>query len=413
MDAVGAVPVVKSYSPYQFAFFRIVLGIYLAIHFATLIPYGAELYSAAGMIADPSLNPTYRIFPNILNVVSSPAGVDAILAVLGVLSLLYAVGFRRRIAAVLLWYGWASVFNRNLLTSNPSLPFVGWLLLASALIPEGEPLSIDRKRHSSSNWELPRALYWGAWIILAIGYTVSGIHKLTAPSWSDGTALIHVLNIPLARDNLIRETMLFLPVPLLRLMTWGAVAVETFFLPMCLLRTTRMPAWIAATAMQIGILAVVNFTDLTMGMLMIHLFTFDSRWLPSSVAGRQPLVVFFDGVCGLCDRSVVWLMGEDRERHLRFAPLQGMTSREVLGPSTTYTSIIVKDGSRVYERSDAVIRILTAIGGIWRLAEVLRVIPVPARNAVYDYVARHRYQWFGKMESCRMPTPEEAERMLP
>src|SRR5437867_1489280 len=128
MDAVGAVPVVKSYSLYQFAFFRIVLGMYLAIHFAMLIPYGAELYSAAGMIADPSLNPTYRIFPNILTLFSSPAGVDAILAVLGVLSLLYAVGFRRRIVAVLLWYGWASVFNRNLLTSNPSLPFVGWLL---------------------------------------------------------------------------------------------------------------------------------------------------------------------------------------------------------------------------------------------------------------------------------------------
>jgi predicted DCC family thiol-disulfide oxidoreductase YuxK len=405
---------VKSYSPYQFALFRIVFGIYLAIHFGMLIPYGTELYSNDGMLPDPRLNPTYGIFPNVLTIAGSPAGVRTVLVVLTLLSMAYAVGYKRRIAALVLWYGWACIFNRNLLTSNPSLPFVGWLLLASAIIPAGEPLRADRRRPEASVWRMPPVLFYGAWIILAVGYTVSGIHKLTAPSWRDGSALIHVLSIPLARDTGLREMMLALPEPLLHIAAWGAVALEALFLPLCLWPRTRMLAWLGAAGMHVGILTVVNFTDLTAGMLMIHLFTLDARWLRPRVAPREQSIVFFDGICGLCNRSVNFLMEEDRSAVLKFAPLQGMTARDELSlTGSTYRSVIFKRGSHTYFRSSAVIQILSGIGGIWRLAEILTLIPAPVRDAAYDFVARHRYKWFGTLETCRMPRPEDAGRMLP
>jgi predicted DCC family thiol-disulfide oxidoreductase YuxK len=124
--------------------------------------------------------------------------------------------------------------------------------------------------------------------------------------------------------------------------------------------------------------------------------------------------VFFDGVCNLCNGFVDFLVHKDRRRVLRFASLQGKTSHELLGPGAGeklasvvfYQSRSTSNGS-TWTESAAVIRILSSLGGAWRLLVLLRVIPSFLRDPIYRFIARNRYHWFGKRETCRLPSPEE------
>jgi hypothetical protein len=262
----------------QFAWFRILFGLYLASHFAHLLPWGAELFSRQGVLPRASLNPTFGILPNVLTWWDSPTFVAAFLAALVGLSILFALGVMRQAAAVLLWYGWACLFNRNVLISNPSIAYVGLMLLLTALVPASEPLRAFRRNTPSEEFYVPAAAYWTAWFLMAAGYTFSGVVKLESPSWIDGTAVWHVVQSPLARDGWARDLVLDMPMWVFRLMTWNAVGLEILFLPLALWRWTRPLVWIAMVGMHIGVLGLVSVADLSAGMLMLHLFTVDSRW---------------------------------------------------------------------------------------------------------------------------------------
>jgi hypothetical protein len=261
----------------QFAWFRIIFGTYLAIHFAQLVPWGQELFSAEGVLPSAALNPTHGILPNVLAWSDSPAFVTTFLLALVGLSVLFALGVARHAAALLLWYGWACLFNRNVLISNPSIAYVGLLLLLTTLVPGREALRLGRKTATDAFY-VPAAVYWTAWLLMAAGYTFSGIVKLASPSWVDGTALWHVVQNPLARDGLLRNLVLLMPAWGFQLLTWKALALEILFLPLALWRWTRPVVWLAMVMMHIGILGLVSFADLSAGMLMVHVFTLDSRW---------------------------------------------------------------------------------------------------------------------------------------
>lgn len=274
---------IKQISTKQFAIFRIALGIYLTLHFVQLFPYGAELFSDHGMISDACLNPTFQLFPNPLARWDSPEIISVFLLSLIGMSIAFTCGFFRRTTAVLLWFGWACLFNRNNLILNPSIPYVGLMLLLSALIPSGEALSIHER---SERWRFPAGIYWVAWFLLATGYTYSGCLKLMSPSWIDGSALLHILNNPLARPGFLRDVLLNLPMDYLRWATWICLDAELLFLPLSFNRVTRMIAWSAMCLTQIAILFVVNFSDLTIAMLLVHLFIFDPDWICSFARGR-------------------------------------------------------------------------------------------------------------------------------
>ena len=126
-------------------------------------------------------------------------------------------------------------------------------------------------------------------------------------------------------------------------------------------------------------------------------------------------VVYFDGTCGLCNGFVDRLLRWDRRGTLRYSPLQGETAAARLGPQSPAdpSTIVFADGDLVSLRSTAVLRILRRLGGGWRLAAVLVLVPRPIRDAVYDWIARHRHAWFGKRAACRIPTPEERRWFLP
>jgi len=120
-------------------------------------------------------------------------------------------------------------------------------------------------------------------------------------------------------------------------------------------------------------------------------------------------IIYFDGVCGLCNRFVDFVLARDHARRFRFAPLQGSTAATRLGDpgEVDPTTIVYEEDGVLFDRSAAALRIVAGLGGIWSLVAVLGLIPRPIRDAVYDWVARHRYGWFGKHDTCRLPTPEE------
>jgi predicted DCC family thiol-disulfide oxidoreductase YuxK len=413
---------VKVISPWQFAAFRIVLGAYLALHFAFLLPWGPELFARGGLIPDAAINPVHGILANPLERWDAPAVVTCWLAAMLALSVMLAAGLLRRMACVLLWYGWACLFNRNNLISNPSIPYVGLILLLTALVPPGEPLALRLRRGAARGpWCFPRMVFIAAWALMAAGYTFSGLDKLlSAPSWRDGSAMMLLLHNPLARPGPLRDLMLLVPEWAMRPLTWGALAMEVLFLPLCLTRRTRLVAWTGMLGMHLGILAVIAFADLTFGMVMLHLFTFDPGWFPSRASRHGRHVVFYDGVCGLCHRTVQFLIGEDRDAVLAFAPLQGSTFEALrrAAPAGDADSLVyardLGDGpARPMVRSAAVLGALADVGGFWRVVSWLRIVPRPLRDFAYDFVAARRYAWFGRSDECRLPTPRDRGQLLP
>jgi len=271
----------------QFALFRLAFGFYLCLNCAYLLPYASEIFSRAGAIPDARLNYTYGLLPNPLEHWDSPMAVRVFVGAMVVLAVLYTVGSFRRTASILLWYGWACLFNRNLLINNPSLPYIGQLLLLSALVPAGEPFTLSNPgRSPTQDWYFPRGVFTTAWILMCVGYAFSGWAKLKSPSWIDGSALVHILACPMARLNMFQRAFLRLPSLWSRLATWSVLVLELGFLPLCLNRWTRLWAWGMMVCLHVMVLLTLDLADLSWGMLMLHFFTFDPRWLLTPRYGR-------------------------------------------------------------------------------------------------------------------------------
>lgn len=140
--------------------------------------------------------------------------------------------------------------------------------------------------------------------------------------------------------------------------------------------------------------------------------------MSSSEAVPAHPVVLFDGVCNLCNRAVVWLLERDDEARLRFASLQSGAARELLqqsgvaDPRTLPDSIVLVDHDRVHLRSTAALRIAGMLGFPYSLLRLALVVPRPLRDGVYNFIARHRYRWFGRRDVCMRPRPEWASRFL-
>lgn len=136
---------------------------------------------------------------------------------------------------------------------------------------------------------------------------------------------------------------------------------------------------------------------------------------PPSVIEHRP-ILFYDGECGLCARSMTWCLRHDRNAVLRYAPLQGTTYAALphAEKPTDVKTLVLSDADGLHQRSEAVLRVLRIVGGEWGAIGTLgRWVPRPVRDAAYDFVARHRLGWFGTADSCRVPTPEQRGLFLP
>ncbi|MCE4354833.1 thiol-disulfide oxidoreductase DCC family protein [Xanthomonas hortorum] len=137
---------------------------------------------------------------------------------------------------------------------------------------------------------------------------------------------------------------------------------------------------------------------------------------PGGKPHAAPAIIVFDGVCLLCNGWVKFLLGHDRRGRYRFAAMQGQAGRALLlqhglDPDDPLSFLLV-DVSGAWTDSDAIVRVLAGLGGIWRLATVLRVVPSGVRDIGYRLIARNRYRWFGRTEHCMLPSPEQRARFL-
>lgn len=127
-------------------------------------------------------------------------------------------------------------------------------------------------------------------------------------------------------------------------------------------------------------------------------------------------VVLFDGVCNLCNDSIIFIIKRDLKDQFRFAPLQEGKGAELIAEYQIDTvkvdSIILIENGKAYTKSSAALRIARRLKGGWPLLYALIIIPAFIRNWGYDFIARNRYKWFGKKESCMIPTPELKAKFL-
>jgi predicted DCC family thiol-disulfide oxidoreductase YuxK len=125
-------------------------------------------------------------------------------------------------------------------------------------------------------------------------------------------------------------------------------------------------------------------------------------------------IIFFDGVCSLCNYFVDFVMARDPGHLFAFAPLQGETAKRMLPTAfrEKLDTVVLWSGGEALERSDAAIRIIQQLGGAWRLLALLRIFPRFLRDFAYKLIAANRYRLFGRRETCRLPTAEEKSLFL-
>lgn len=132
-------------------------------------------------------------------------------------------------------------------------------------------------------------------------------------------------------------------------------------------------------------------------------------------------ILFYDGVCGLCDRTVQFVLRHDHRRRFRFAALQSGRARQVLAGygldlSKLDTMYLLLDAGtaaeRLLDRSEGILAVLDQLGGIWRLLAAARVVPRFLRDRAYEVVARNRYRWFGRYDHCVLPPSDVRARFL-
>lgn len=304
-------------------------------------------------------------FPNILSLLPVSWGIEAFAWAL----FLYALTlFWQRLwpwTPLILLYSWFCLFDARLLPPGP-----GFIMTAAALICFSILGFLQLRKPLE---HIPARLLRSMWFVLAL------------------TSLMTVL-----RNG-------FQDLPRLQPGEYLQLAAVALLLP----AQTRGIGWL----IHLVIFAIQG----EFGALAYSLLLFDSRWIPARKIKPNDIVVFFDGYCGLCSRSVDFLMAEDTAAQLRYAPLQGPTADrlrrqghlpfpEVEG---VYDSLLIKIHETVYYRSEGLLRLSSYLPGIWRFGVILRFIPLAARDRIYTVIAKNRYRLFGKSETCRLPTPEE------
>jgi len=136
--------------------------------------------------------------------------------------------------------------------------------------------------------------------------------------------------------------------------------------------------------------------------------------MPDNLSKYQ--VIFYDGHCRLCNGVVKFVLKRDQKQLFKFAKLQGVLAEKCLAAkkdsSSHWESFILMDGEKLYSKSSAALRLYIQLGGIWNIFYLGWIFPGFFRDFIYDFIARNRYKWFGKEESCLMPQKEWMDRFL-
>lgn len=126
-------------------------------------------------------------------------------------------------------------------------------------------------------------------------------------------------------------------------------------------------------------------------------------------------ILFFDGNCGLCNRSVKFVLRKEKNNSLFFSPLQSEFAKKILkekNVTENLDTMVLLENGKIYLRSSAALRLTKYMKGLWPLLMIFIPVPSFIRNAVYNYVAKNRITWFGMADYCDMMTPELKKRFL-
>lgn len=124
-------------------------------------------------------------------------------------------------------------------------------------------------------------------------------------------------------------------------------------------------------------------------------------------------ILFFDGICVMCNGLVEFVLKHDKAHRFKFAPLQGATAKELIPEySERLDTIVLLDEAGIHTESDAILCIFTKLGGIFALIPIFKIVPKTWRDRAYRWVSRNRYRLFGQHEHCRLLSPSERSRML-
>ena len=126
-------------------------------------------------------------------------------------------------------------------------------------------------------------------------------------------------------------------------------------------------------------------------------------------------ILFFDGNCGLCNRSVKFVLRKEKNHELFFSPLQSEFAKKILKQynlAAEADSMILLEKGKVYLQSSASLRTTKYLKGLWTLMMIFIIVPPFIRNAIYNYVAKNRISWFGTADYCEMMTPELKKRFV-
>lgn len=283
-------------------------------------------------------------------------------------SLALAIGWQDRAAALALAFLWLlhmdAAPGQEMVTTAVAL-----LLVLHAAQPAAPFGSCDARGRidPGGGWTARRALALAAWLLLAVAQATAALHALGA-----------------APHPAVRSFALF----------------QLAFGPLALVPRLRPWLWLVSLVATLALHAS-GAAPTSLGMVMLHLFTFDPAWIPR----RSPGVVetlFYDGACGLCHRAVRFVLAEDPEgRAFRFAPLgseaffaQVPEAERARLPDSL---VLVTADGRVLTRAGAVRHLQERLGGIWRaLALAVRIVPARVQDAAYDTIARIRHRVFAR-----------------
>ena len=131
---------------------------------------------------------------------------------------------------------------------------------------------------------------------------------------------------------------------------------------------------------------------------------------------QEKSVILFDGVCNLCNASVDFILKRDKNNRFLVGALQEEAGQKLLSRFEVnpeyLDSLVLVEGGKVFFRSTAALRIAKNLSGFWPIFYVFIILPTFLRDAVYDWIGKNRYRWFGKKSTCRLPSPEEKSKFL-
>ncbi len=268
----------------------------------------------------------------------------------------------------------------------------------------------------AGGWRFPRLLYAVVWLYIAAAALAIGLKESLHPNFPVGAGLAEWLASYRESAPWLGRAIASWPTPALAAVSWVMLGLKLGFAPTALFARLRPAAWFALL-LAYGLLGSVFFLPSGVALAFTLMFAFNPAWA-SPPATQPPILIFFDGDCGLCHRAVRFAFAEDVDGRFRAAPLGGETFRAKIAAERRKglpDSVVVIEEGRLLTESRAALAILANLGGLWRVAaRLMRWVPKAWADAVYRGVARVRKRIFAAPKSsCPIMPPHFRDRFLP